>query len=172
MRRRQPFALAENGWPRPLRFRAGERSLAQRAGLRPLPVSVAHRDRGSIAAAELEQCLPSRTFSCRMTPPDTRYATAGNVTSHTSVREGPPDLVLVSTWFSHVEARGLPGLRVLPPPPRLVQSADLVRQRGIGLRSCRAGEPAVARRVDGRRARGPGHSRLRASGRDGRNRER
>jgi class 3 adenylate cyclase len=41
-----------------------------------------------------------------MPPTTTRYAKAGDVhVAYQVVGEGPPDLVLVSTWFSHVEAR-------------------------------------------------------------------
>ena len=80
-----------------------------------------------------------------MPPPDTRYAKAGDVhVAYQVVSEGPPDLVLVSTWFSHVEARwDFPGfayyLRRLASFSRLI-SFD---KRGIGLsillrwRTCR-----------------------------------
>ena len=70
-----------------------------------------------------------------MPPPDTRYAKAGDVhVAYQVVGEGPPDLVLVSTWFSHVEARwDFPGfayyLRRLASFSRLI-SFD---KRGIGL---------------------------------------
>jgi class 3 adenylate cyclase len=38
--------------------------------------------------------------------PETKYAKAGDAhVAYQVVGEGPPDLVLVSTWFSHVEAR-------------------------------------------------------------------
>jgi class 3 adenylate cyclase len=68
-------------------------------------------------------------------PPETRYAKAGGVhVAYQIVGEGPPDLVLVSTWFSHVEARwDSPGfayyLRRLASFSRLI-SFD---KRGIGL---------------------------------------
>jgi class 3 adenylate cyclase len=67
--------------------------------------------------------------------PETRYAKAGDVhVAYQVVGEGPPDLVLVSTWFSHVEARwDFPGfayyLRRLASFSRLI-SFD---KRGIGL---------------------------------------
>jgi class 3 adenylate cyclase len=68
-------------------------------------------------------------------PPLTRYARAGDVhVAYQVAGEGPPDLVLVSTWFSHVEARwDFPGfahyLRRLASFSRLI-SFD---KRGIGL---------------------------------------
>jgi pimeloyl-ACP methyl ester carboxylesterase len=67
--------------------------------------------------------------------PETRYARAGDVhVAYQVVGSGPPDLVLVSTWFSHVEARwDFPGfahyLRRLASFSRLI-SFD---KRGIGL---------------------------------------
>jgi class 3 adenylate cyclase len=67
--------------------------------------------------------------------PPTSYARAGDVhVAYQVVGEGPPDLVLVSTWFSHVEARwDFPGfahyLRRLASFSRLI-SFD---KRGIGL---------------------------------------
>ena len=70
-----------------------------------------------------------------MSVPQTRYAKAGDVhVAYQVVGEGPPDLVLVSTWFSHVEARwDFPGfayyLRRLAAFSRLI-SFD---KRGIGL---------------------------------------
>jgi len=70
-----------------------------------------------------------------MTSPQTRYAKAGDVhVAYQVVGEGPPDLVLVSTWFSHVEARwDFPGfayyLRRLASFSRVI-SFD---KRGIGL---------------------------------------
>jgi len=70
-----------------------------------------------------------------MTSPQTRYAKAGGVhVAYQVVGEGPPDLVLVSTWFSHVEARwDFPGfayyLRRLASFSRVI-SFD---KRGIGL---------------------------------------
>ncbi len=70
-----------------------------------------------------------------MESPETRYAKAGDVhVAYQIVGEGPPDLVLVSTWFSHVEARwDFPGfayyLRRLASFSRLI-SFD---KRGIGL---------------------------------------
>jgi class 3 adenylate cyclase len=70
-----------------------------------------------------------------MSSPQTRYAKAGDVhVAYQVVGEGPPDLVLVSTWFSHVEARwDFPGfayyLRRLASFSRLI-SFD---KRGIGL---------------------------------------
>ena len=70
-----------------------------------------------------------------MSSPTTRYARAGDVhVAYQVVGEGPPDLVLVSTWFSHVEARwDFPGfayyLRRLASFSRLI-SFD---KRGIGL---------------------------------------
>ena len=70
-----------------------------------------------------------------MSPTTTRYARArdGHV-AYQVVGEGPPDLVLVSAWFSHVEARwDIPGfahyLRRLSSFSRLI-SFD---KRGIGL---------------------------------------
>ena len=70
-----------------------------------------------------------------MASPQTRYAKAGGVhVAYQVVGEGPPDLVLVSTWFSHVEARwDFPGfayyLRRLASFSRVI-SFD---KRGIGL---------------------------------------
>ena len=70
-----------------------------------------------------------------MSVPQTRYAKAGDVhVAYQVVGDGPPDLVLVSTWFSHVEARwDFPGfayyLRRLASFSRLI-SFD---KRGIGL---------------------------------------
>jgi class 3 adenylate cyclase len=70
-----------------------------------------------------------------MSLPQTSYAKAGDVhIAYQVVGEGPPDLVLVSTWFSHVEARwDFPGfayyLRRLSSFSRLI-SFD---KRGIGL---------------------------------------
>ena len=70
-----------------------------------------------------------------MASPQTRYAKAGDVhVAYQVVGEGPPDLVLVSTWFSHVEARwDFPGfayyLRRLASFSRVI-SFD---KRGIGL---------------------------------------
>ena len=70
-----------------------------------------------------------------MSSPETRYAKAGDVhVAFQEVGDGPPDLVLVSTWFSHVEARwDFPGfayyLRRLASFSRLI-SFD---KRGIGL---------------------------------------
>ena len=70
-----------------------------------------------------------------MVSPQTRYAKAGDVhVAYQVVGEGPPDLVLVSTWFSHVEARwDFPGfayyLRRLASFSRVI-SFD---KRGIGL---------------------------------------
>ena len=70
-----------------------------------------------------------------MSVPQTSYAKAGDVhVAYQVVGEGPPDLVLVSTWFSHVEARwDFPGfayyLRRLASFSRLI-SFD---KRGIGL---------------------------------------
>ena len=70
-----------------------------------------------------------------MAPPETTYAKAGAVhVAYQVVGDGPPDLVLVSTWFSHVEARwDFPGfahyLRRLADFSRLI-SFD---KRGIGL---------------------------------------
>ena len=70
-----------------------------------------------------------------MPGPQTSYAKAGDVhVAYQVVGEGPPDLVLVSTWFSHVEARwDFPGfayyLRRLASFSRLI-SFD---KRGIGL---------------------------------------
>ena len=70
-----------------------------------------------------------------MSVPQTRYAKAGDVhVAYQIVGEGPPDLVLVSTWFSHVEARwDFPGfayyLRRLASFSRVI-SFD---KRGIGL---------------------------------------
>ena len=70
-----------------------------------------------------------------MSIPQTRYAKADDVhVAYQVVGEGPPDLVLVSTWFSHVEARwDFPGfayyLRRLAAFSRLI-SFD---KRGIGL---------------------------------------
>jgi class 3 adenylate cyclase len=67
--------------------------------------------------------------------PETKYARAGDVhVAYQVVGDGPPDLVLVSTWFSHVEARwDFPGfahyLRRLSSFSRLI-SFD---KRGIGL---------------------------------------
>jgi class 3 adenylate cyclase len=67
--------------------------------------------------------------------PETRYAKSGGVhVAYQVVGKGPPDLVLVSTWFSHVEARwDFPGfayyLRRLASFSRLI-SFD---KRGIGL---------------------------------------
>jgi class 3 adenylate cyclase len=67
--------------------------------------------------------------------PETRYAKTGEVhVAYQIVGAGPPDLVLVSTWFSHVEARwDFPGfayyLRRLASFSRLI-SFD---KRGIGL---------------------------------------
>jgi class 3 adenylate cyclase len=67
--------------------------------------------------------------------PETRYAKTGDAyVAYQVVGEGPPDLVLVSTWFSHVEARwDFPGfahfLRRLASFSRLI-SFD---KRGIGL---------------------------------------
>jgi class 3 adenylate cyclase len=67
--------------------------------------------------------------------PETRYARAGDAhIAYQIVGSGPPDLALVSTWFSHVEARWeLPGfahyLRRLSSFSRLI-SFD---KRGIGL---------------------------------------
>ena len=75
------------------------------------------------------------TLSSYAAAPDTRYAKAGDVhVAYQVVGEGPPDLVLVSTWFSHVEARwDFPGfayyLRRLASFSRLI-SFD---KRGIGL---------------------------------------
>jgi class 3 adenylate cyclase len=76
--------------------------------------------------------------------PETRYAKAGGVhIAYQTVGEGPPDLVLVSTWFSHVEARwDFPGfahyLRRLASFSRLI-SFD---KRGIGL-----SDPVVLERL-------------------------
>lgn len=70
-----------------------------------------------------------------MGSPETKYARTGDVhVAYQIVGEGPPDLVLVSTWFSHVEARwDVPGfayyLRRLASFSRLI-SFD---KRGIGL---------------------------------------
>lgn len=70
-----------------------------------------------------------------MDPPETKYARAGDVhVAYQVVGDGPPDLVLVSTWFSHLEARwDVPGfahyLRRLAAFSRLI-SFD---KRGIGL---------------------------------------
>jgi class 3 adenylate cyclase len=70
-----------------------------------------------------------------MASPHTRYAKAGDVhVAYQVAGEGPPDLVLVSTWFSHVEARwDFPGfayyLRRLASFSRVI-SFD---KRGIGL---------------------------------------
>ncbi len=70
-----------------------------------------------------------------MSPPTTSYARAGDAhVAYQVVGEGPPDLVLVSTWFSHVEARwDIPAfahyLRRLSSFSRLI-SFD---KRGIGL---------------------------------------
>ena len=70
-----------------------------------------------------------------MASPQTRYAKAGDVhVAYQVVGEGPPDLILVSTWFSHVEARwDFPGfayyLRRLASFSRVI-SFD---KRGIGL---------------------------------------
>lgn len=70
-----------------------------------------------------------------MPVPQTSYAKAGDVhVAYQVVGEGPPDLVLVSTWFSHVEARwDFPGfayyLRRLASFSRVI-SFD---KRGIGL---------------------------------------
>jgi class 3 adenylate cyclase len=70
-----------------------------------------------------------------MASPQTRYAKAGGVhVAYQVVGGGPPDLVLVSTWFSHVEARwDFPGfayyLRRLASFSRVI-SFD---KRGIGL---------------------------------------
>ena len=70
-----------------------------------------------------------------MSSPETRYAKAGDVhVAYQEIGDGPPDLVLVSTWFSHVEARwDFPGfayyLRRLASFSRLI-SFD---KRGIGL---------------------------------------
>lgn len=70
-----------------------------------------------------------------MDSPQTRYARAGDAhIAYQVVGSGPPDLVLVSTWFSHVEARwDFPGfahyLRRLASFSRLI-SFD---KRGIGL---------------------------------------
>jgi class 3 adenylate cyclase len=67
--------------------------------------------------------------------PETRYAKTGDAhVAYQVVGVGPPDLVLVSTWFSHVEARwDFPGfahyLRRLASFSRLI-SFD---KRGIGL---------------------------------------
>ena len=67
--------------------------------------------------------------------PETAYAKAGDVhVAYQVLGEGPPDLVLVSAWFSHVEARwDMPGfayyLRRLASFSRLI-SFD---KRGIGL---------------------------------------
>jgi class 3 adenylate cyclase len=67
--------------------------------------------------------------------PETRYAKSGDVhVAYQVVGTGPPDLVLVSAWFSHVEARWeMPGfayyLRRLASFSRLI-SFD---KRGIGL---------------------------------------
>jgi class 3 adenylate cyclase/pimeloyl-ACP methyl ester carboxylesterase len=67
--------------------------------------------------------------------PETAYAKAGDVhVAYQVLGHGPPDLVLVSAWFSHVEARwDLPGfayyLRRLSSFSRLI-SFD---KRGIGL---------------------------------------
>jgi class 3 adenylate cyclase len=68
-------------------------------------------------------------------PPETKYARAGDVhVAYQVMGDGPPDLVLVSTWFSHLEARwDVPGfahyLRRLASFSRLI-SFD---KRGIGL---------------------------------------
>jgi class 3 adenylate cyclase len=68
-------------------------------------------------------------------PPETKYARAGDVhVAYQVIGDGPPDLVLVSTWFSHLEARwDVPGfahyLRRLASFSRLI-SFD---KRGIGL---------------------------------------
>ena len=70
-----------------------------------------------------------------MDPPETKYARAGDVhVAYQVMGDGPPDLVLVSTWFSHLEARwDVPGfahyLRRLASFSRLI-SFD---KRGIGL---------------------------------------
>ena len=70
-----------------------------------------------------------------MDTPETKYARADDVhVAYQIVGDGPPDLMLVSTWFSHVEARwDFPGfahyLRRLASFSRLI-SFD---KRGIGL---------------------------------------
>ena len=70
-----------------------------------------------------------------MESPETIYAKRGDAhVAYQVVGQGPPDLVLVSTWFSHVEARwDFPGfahyLRRLASFSRLI-SFD---KRGIGL---------------------------------------
>ena len=79
--------------------------------------------------------MVARTSCYLVTAPETRYAKSGGVhVAYQVVGKGPPDLVLVSTWFSHVEARwDFPGfayyLRRLASFSRLI-SFD---KRGIGL---------------------------------------
>jgi hypothetical protein len=96
------------------------------------PSATTHRSRAP--SSSLAQELPARP-SCRIETPDTRYARTGDVhVAYQVVGTGPPDLVLVSTWFSHVEARwDFPGfayyLRRLASFSRLI-SFD---KRGIGL---------------------------------------
>jgi class 3 adenylate cyclase len=66
---------------------------------------------------------------------ETKYAKAGDVhVAYQVVGEGPPDLVLVSTWFSHLEARwDFPGFAYYL--GRLASFSRLISfdKRGIGL---------------------------------------
>ncbi len=96
------------------------------------PPATTHRSRA--LWSDLAQERPARP-SCRIETPDTQYAKTDDVhIAYQVAGTGPPDLVLVSTWFSHVEARwDFPGfayyLRRLASFSRLI-SFD---KRGIGL---------------------------------------
>ena len=103
---------------------------------------------------------------------ETLYAKKGDAhIAYQVVGEGQPlDVVLVSTWFSHLEARwDLPGyvhyLRRLSSFSRLI-SFD---KYGIGLPIRSDPRSSPARGLDGRRVRGDGRRRARA-GRDRRRR--
>ena len=67
--------------------------------------------------------------------PETRYAKSGDLhIAYQVVGEGPPDVVLIDQWFSHID-----GQWDVPPVARLLQRiASFSRllvfdQRGVGL---------------------------------------
>ena len=107
--------------------------------------------------------------------PETRYARLGDLhLAYQVLGEGPPDILLLDQWFSHVEAQwDVPPLARPPRTAGVVRPPDHVRQARHRACPTRADvRPADDRGVDGRRSGRPRRGRLGAGRRDHEHRRR